>query len=58
MCPPPHQDDALLKQVLMTHAAVDGIEEGQRAQAADLIEGDVHHDVVDQALEELDLCRS
>ena len=44
--------------MLMAHSAVDGIEEGQRAEAADLVEGDVHHDVVDQALEELDLCRS
>ncbi len=51
------QDDAPLEQVRLPQAPVDGLEEGQREEAADLVERDVDHDVVHQAFKELDLRR-
>lgn len=50
-----HQDDALLEDVLPDHELVDCLQKAQRAQAAQLIEADVDHDVIDEALEQLDL---
>lgn len=51
----PHQDDAALEQMVLPYAAVDALQKGHRAQAADGFKGDIDHNVIDEAFQQLDL---
>ena len=50
-----HQYDAALQHVVRLQVPIDLLQEVQGTQPAELVEGHIHHQVVHQALQELDL---
>ena len=50
-----HQDDAAFEQMVLANAPINGLQERDCAQPANCPKGYVHHNIVHNALQQLDL---